>query len=213
MTFCSSAWPAQMQSRSVCSESWLAPASTIMTAVFGADDDQVEVGDVALAVGRVEDDLAVDQADAHRADGVVERDLGEDERRRGAVDRQDVGIVLAVGREDEGDDLRLAGVAGGEERAQRPVDQARGDGLLLGGASLALEEAARDPARRVGVLAVVDGQRQEVARHGARLHAGGGEDDGVAEADDARAVGLLGDVAGLERETLRADLDGSLRFH
>ena len=66
------------------------------------------------------------------------------------------------------------------------------------GAAFALEEAARDPARRVGVLAVVDGERQEVARHGARLHAGGGEDDGVAEADDARAVGLLGDVAGLE---------------
>ncbi len=121
--------------------------------------------------------------------------------------------MLAVGREDEGDDLGLVGVARGEERAQRAVDHARGDRLLLGGAAFALEEAAGDPSRRVGVLAVVDGQRQEVARHAARLHAGGGQDDGIAEADDARAVGLLGDVAGLERETLRADLDGSLRFH
>ena len=88
-----------------------------------------------------------------------------------------------------------------------------GIGLLGVSLAFALEEAAGDPSGRVGVLAVVDGQRQEVARHGARLHAGGGEDDGIAEADDARAVGLFGDVAGLERKTLRADLDGSLRFH
>ena len=67
--------------------------------LFGADDHEVEVGDVALAVGRVDDHLAVDQPDPHRADRVVEGDVGEHQRRRGAVDRQDVGVVLAVGRE------------------------------------------------------------------------------------------------------------------
>ena len=63
---------------------------------------------------------------------------------RGAVDGEDVGIVLAVGREAEGDDLGLGVVAFGEQGAQRAVDQAGGDDLLLGRPPLALEEAARD---------------------------------------------------------------------
>ena len=49
--------------------------------VLGAGHDQVEVRDVALAVGGVHDHLAVDQPDAHRAHRVVERDVGEHQRR------------------------------------------------------------------------------------------------------------------------------------
>ena len=45
--------------------------------VVGAGDDQVDVGLVALGVGRVEDELAVDPADAHGADGRVERESSE----------------------------------------------------------------------------------------------------------------------------------------
>ena len=59
-------------------------------------------------------------------------------------------------------DLGLAGVALGEERPQRAVDHARGEDLLLVRPALALEEAAGDLAAGVGVLAVVDGQGQEV---------------------------------------------------
>ena len=48
----------------------------------------------------------------------------------------------------------------------------------------------------VGVLPVVDRQRQEVALDaGPCVHAGGGEHDRVAVADGAGAVGLLGQVA------------------
>jgi hypothetical protein len=42
------------------------------------------------------------------------------------------------------DDLRLVLVAIGEQRADRPVDQARGQRLELGRAAFALEEAAGD---------------------------------------------------------------------
>ena len=42
--------------------------------VFGAGDDEVEVRLVALGVGRVEDELAVEASDADRADRRVERD-------------------------------------------------------------------------------------------------------------------------------------------
>ena len=74
--------------------------------------------------------------------------------------------------------------------------------------ALALEEAAGNASRGVGVFLVVDGERQEVdalARVGGR--AGGDEDHGVARADDDRAVGLLGEPAGLDGDGLTADGD------
>ena len=132
--------------------------------VVGAADDQVEVRLVALGVGRVEDELAVEPADADRADGRVERDGRAGQGDGGAVDREDVGVVLAVGREDEGDDLRLVVEALRKERPHGPVDQARGQDLFLGRPAFALEPAAGDPARGVGRLAVVDGQRERTRR-------------------------------------------------
>ncbi len=126
------------------------------------------------------------------------------QRRGGAVDGEDVGVVLAVGREDERDDLRLVVEALREEGPHGTVDQARGQDLLLGRPALALEPAAGDPAGGVGVLAVVDGQREEVGvLLGLLGEDGGGEHDGVAEADDGGAVGLLGELADLDLEGLR----------
>ena len=158
--------------------------------------------------------LSVEPPDADGADGRVERDERAGQRDGGAVDGQDVGVVLAVGREDEGDDLRLVVEALGEERPDGPVDQPGGQDLLLGRPALALEPAAGDASRGVGVLAVVDGQREEI---GVLLRLlvedGGGEDDGVAEADDGGAVGLLGELADLDVEGLRADGDGDLVDH
>ena len=69
-----------------------------MTLFAGADVDQVEVGLPALGVRGVGDHLAVHPPDAHRTDGARERDVGDGERGRGAVDAQDVGVVLAVAR-------------------------------------------------------------------------------------------------------------------
>ena len=71
--------------------------------------------------------------------------------------------------------------------------------FLLGRLAFAFEEAAGNAARRVGVFAVVDGQRQEVdsfARIGRA--AGGDEDHRVAVADDDGAARLLGELAGFE---------------
>ena len=75
--------------------------------------------------------------------------------------------------------------------------------FLLGRLAFALEEAAGDASRRVGVFAVVDRQRQEVdafARAGRAAR--GDEHDRVAEADDDGAVGLLGELAGFESESV-----------
>src|SRR5262249_8640503 len=95
---------------------------------------------------------------------------------------------------------------GGEERPDGPVDQAGGQDLLGGGAALALDEAAGELAGGVGLLAVVHRQREEVAPLVVLALDGGHQDDGVPQAADDRAVGLLGDLTGLETEGLLTEL-------
>jgi hypothetical protein len=105
--------------------------------------------------------------------------------------------------------------AGGEERAQRPVDEARGEDLLLGGPALALEEAARDAPRRVGLLLVVDGEREEIlARLDLAAADAGHQHHGVVHGHEHGAVGLAGDLSRLERHLVAAERKCLLdRFH
>ena len=116
--------------------------------VAGARDDQVELGVGELRVRRVEDELAVDVADAHGADRALERDLADREG-GGRGDRaEDVRVVLVVRREDRDHELDVVLVALGEQRADRAVREARGERRGLGRAALALDEPAGDLARR-----------------------------------------------------------------
>ena len=168
--------------------------------VARADDDQVEVGVlVRLLERRVDDELAVDPGDAHCADRAEERQRRDRERRGGAVDAEDVVAVDHVRGEDGADDLHLVPEALRPERPDRAVDHARGQGRPLGRLAFALEEAARDLPGGVHPLLDVDRQREEV-RIGAGLLPADGrrEDHRVAGADDDCAVGLLGELAGLE---------------
>ena len=92
-----------------------------------------------------------------------------DERGRGADDAEHVGVVLLVGGEHGDDDLDVVAVALGEERADRPVGQARGEDRVLGGAAFALDEAAGDLAGGVHALFVstVSGKKSMPSRGGA----------------------------------------------
>jgi hypothetical protein len=65
-------------------------------------------------------------------------------------------------RQDRGDHLRLAAKALGEERSHGPVDEARGEDLLLRRPTLALEEAARDLAGGERLLDVLASEREEI---------------------------------------------------
>src|SRR4029077_19030248 len=110
----------------------------------------------------------------------------------------DVGLVLLVRREDGDDELDVVLVALGEERADRAVGLAGGQGRGLGGASLTLDEAARDLAGSVHALFELDGERKEVET-GARLRAvGGAEHHRVAVADRDGSTGESGESAGLD---------------
>src|SRR5207248_7282304 len=76
--------------------------------------------------------------------------------------------------------------------------QAGGQDLLGGRAPLALDETAGELAGGVGLLAVIDGEGEEVAARDGRAFDGGHQHDTVAEAHRHGAVGLLGEFAGFE---------------
>jgi hypothetical protein len=173
----------------------------------GAGHEQIQLAlRLEIGGGRVDDDPVVPVPDAHGPHRVLERDVGDVERGGRADDGERVRVVLEVGREQQADHLRLAGVALGEERPQRPVDHPRGEDLLLVRAALALEEAAGDLAARVVVLAVVHRQGQEVDPDPRLLlRARRGEDDRVAQPHHRGPVGLLRDLARLDREGVVAE--------
>ena len=175
--------------------------------LFGAGHDEIHVGDEELLLRRVDDEVALDLADPHRADGRRVRDVGDHQRGGRAVHRQHVVGVDLVHGEREVDQLRLAPPALREERPQRAVDHAGDQRRLLAGAALALEERAGDLARGVHALLDIHRQREEVdVAEVARGRSG--EHDGVACRDGHGAGGLLGHLAGLEGDLGPADLDG-----
>ena len=116
---------------------------------------------------------------------------------------------LGVQRQHVDDDLHFVEEAFREQRAERAVDQARGQRLELARAAFALEEAAGDLAGGVGLLDVVDGQREEVlARLGVLGGDDGGEHHGVVDVDDDGAARLARDLAGFQRDGVLAPLEG-----
>ncbi len=140
---------------------------------FGAGDDQVHLRVEQRGLAGVQHVVAVDVADARGADRAVERNAGDRQRGARADQRRDVGRDFRVQRQHVDDDLDFVVEAFREQRPQRPVDQARRQRLELARAPFTLEEAARDLAGGVGLLDVVDGQREEVL---ARLRILGGDD-------------------------------------
>ena len=127
------------------------------------------------------------------------------QRRRGADQRDDVGIVLEIVAQHGADDLRLVAETRREKRPDRPVDQPRGQRLLFRRPALALEKAAGDLAGGEGLFLVVDGQREEILPRLGRLRGDrGAQHRRLAIGREHRAIGLPGDLAGLEHEAAAA---------
>ena len=130
------------------------------------------------------------------------------QRRGGCDQRQNVGIVFHVMRQHGDDDLGLVAPAVDEQRADRAVDQAGDQRFLFGGPAFALEIAAGNAARGVGLFDVVDGQRQEVDAFARRLGGDdGGEHHGLAVGGEHGAIGLTGDLAGFKPEGTATPVD------
>mmetsp|Transcript_78776 Transcript_78776/g.218920 ORF Transcript_78776/g.218920 Transcript_78776/m.218920 type:complete len:772 (-) Transcript_78776:1232-3547(-) len=172
-------------------------------------DDQVHLAVGQFGLAGVQHVLAVHIADAGGADRAVERDARDGQRCGRADHRGDVGLNFRVQADDVDDDLDFVEEAFREQRADRAVDQAAGQGLVLGGAALTLEEAAGDLAGGVGLFEVVDGQREEVlAGLGLGLGDHGGQHDGAFDVDDNSATGLAGDFTRFQHDLVAAPLEG-----
>ena len=201
-------WPNITAPSMSSSDSSLASDSTISTASPVPATTRSSFGLDHLVDLRVEDEGAVDQADPRAADRAHEGHAGKREGGGRRDHRHDVGIVLEVMAEDGDDDLRLAAETVGEERADRAVDEAGGERLLLARPALALEEAAGDLARGEGLLLVVHGKGEEVDPRllgACRDH--GREHRGLAIGGEHGAVGLAGDPAGFQNERTARPVD------
>ena len=158
-------------------------------------------------LGRVEDVLAIDEADAGAADRAHEGHAGNRQSGGSGDHREDVGLVLTVVGEDLRDHEDFVVEAFREERADRAVDQAAGQRFLFGRAALTLEEAARDAPGGGELFLVVDGQREEILPRLDRLCGGDrAKHHGFAKGRENRAVGLAGNAARFELQRLAADL-------
>ena len=176
--------------------------------VFAVTDvNEVEVAVRALVVGRVGDERPVDAADAHGADRAGERNVGNGQGGRCAVDREDVGIILAVRAEQERDDLGVVEIALREQGTERAIGHPANEDFFLGRSAFALEIPAGELSDGCGFFFVFDGEREKIlplfdSGRGNGCH----EDDGVAGADGDGAVGEFGELAGFDGELGLPDL-------
>ena len=177
-------------------------------AFLGAGDHQVEAQFRQLVDLRIEHVLAIDEADARRGDRAHEGNARDRQRGGGADHGDDVRIVLQVMGDDRADDLGLVAEQRVEQRADRAVDQAGGENLLLGRTAFALEEATGDLAGGETFFLVVDREREKI-NSSLRLFGGdrGAEHDGFAIGHEHGPVRLAGDMAGFQGELAPAPHD------
>src|ERR1700691_2401517 len=175
---------------------------------FGGGYNDVQFGLAALRIRGVGDIYAVHHTYAHATQHMVERNIGDGQRGAGADHCQGVGILLRIGGEHHGDDLGFMQETFGEQRADRPVDQPAGEDFFFRGPSLAFDEAARNLAGGVSILAIIYRERKEA---GIRLrlfgHAGADQHYGISATHDDRAVRLLGHSARFEGDLAASQID------
>ena len=174
-----------------------------------AGELEVEVGEVALLVGGVHDELAGlgVAADAHAGKRTLEGHAADGEGRACGHDADHVDGVDLVGHERRGDNLDLVAEASREARAQRTVNHAGRERCLLRGTGLTLEVATGDATHGVHLLDEVDREREEVVVLALLRDDGRDEHRGVALLDEDRARSLLGELAGLQRVVLAEEVE------
>ena len=176
---------------------------------FGADVHEVEIALGIFVMRRVSDEFAGDASDADGGDGAGPRNIGDHEGGRGAVEGKDIGIILAICAEEDGDDLSVVVVAFRKEGAQGAIDHPAGEDLFLGGAAFTAEVASGDATDGGGFFFIFDGEGEKIL---AIFDFGGGDggddDDGFTHGDEGGAVGEFGKFSGFDGEVAIADTGG-----
>ena len=129
---------------------------------FAAGDDQVERAGLELRLRRQHDQPAVDQADPHRRDRIVEGNRRDAQGGTGTGRGMDVGIVFLIAGQHVGHDLNFVGKPSGKRgRSGRSVSRALNTSRVVGRPS----RFKKPPAKRPGgghSLPVIDGEREEI---------------------------------------------------
>ena len=176
---------------------------------FGADVNEVEIALGIFVMGGVGDKFSGDASDADGGDRTSPRNIGDHEGGRCAVEGKDIGIILAVGAEENGVDWGVVVVAFGKGGAERAFDHPAGKDFFFGGAAFAAEVASGDATDGGGFFFVFDGEGEEVLAifdFGGRD--GGDDDDGFTHGDEGGAVGEFGKFSGFDGEVAIADTGG-----
>jgi hypothetical protein len=168
--------------------------------------DQLQVALGLLGVGGIHDPFAADATEPHGPDRTEERDLGERERRRRTEEGRQIRRVLAVVSEHGGRHLHLVAEALGKEGPNRAVDETADQDLPIREPRLALEEPARDLARRRCLLDEVHGERKEIDALARRACRHGHEDHAVGVGHEGGSGRLLRHPPRLDREASSAEL-------
>ena len=124
--------------------------------------DKIKVARGALTVHRIDDELAINTADPNRTHGPGKRNVRDAKRRAGTIDKEDVGIVFAVGAQENSDNLRIVKIASRKEWTQRAVCHPAGKRLLLRRTPFPFEIAAGKFSNRRRFLPIINGQWKEI---------------------------------------------------
>ncbi len=165
---------------------------------FGTGNDHVQTGGGQLFVGRVQHVTAlIVEGNTGCTNRAAKRHAGDGQGSGGTDHGSDVRIGGLVGGHYGADNLHFVHEAFGEQRADRTVDQARGQGLFLGGTAFTLEETTGDTASGVGLLDVVHRQREEITTSFGLLggHDGDQNADSVVDADQNGTGSLASNAA------------------
>ena len=164
-------------------------------------------------MGWVDDEFTIDATYANGTNRASEGDVREAKGSRGTVHREDVGVIDAIGTEEQGDDLCFVEVALGEQRTQGTVGHAAGENFLFGRAAFAFEVATGKYARSRGFLFVFHREGEpSLASFYFGCGYSGDEDDGVSAADGDGTVGEFGKFAGFDNHGIGSHFNGNIVY-
>ena len=187
--------------------------------VFGAGDNQVQtlLGVRAQVIHildrRVQDVFAVREANACASNRTHEGNARQGQSSRSSDHRNDVGVVHQIVAQHGAHHQNFVLEARDEQRADRTIDQTRGQGLFFRGTRFALEEATGDLTGCVVFFLIVDGQGKEVLTRLCLFGKGHVRHNrGLTQGGDHGTVCLAGNLTGFQREGLFAPLHRFFEF-
>ena len=157
----------------------------------GACNRELQFRVLLLRIGRVEYELAVNQADLRHGTGTVEGNIGDGHCQCGAEHSRELGGAIRVYAHHQILERHIVPIVFREQRAHRAVNDAVRQNRILGGLSLTLHKAAGNLADSILALIVFDGEREEINPLSRLLRSGcRGEHNGIAVVHQHSAVGL-----------------------